>query len=406
MFLVEINHMNLKNNRGVALLLSVLLMALILFLTIYYLHSSLAESKIAVSQTSGAKTYYLAESGIAEIIWKLKNEPAYSDNFEALDDWSDSFTRNSPFGADSGSYTVTIANTSKAHADIISTGSININGKASQRVIKTKIYKPLGATSISSSAAFADGNIDISSSNVNFINGDASSNGNFIVNGVSTLNVDGDLNAVGNYIENWQATANITGTTRAANVPPAPPVMDMPAVDFDSAATSSLKNMADFIYTENQFEDLLEDNPNLTLNGIIYVIGEVEIKNPINLTINGLLVTSKEFKVEHGNGVNITVNNSPGAHSGIMSKSKIEFEDNMGDVNINGVLYAADQLDIKNLSSGGVFDVNGGMASRKLTISGAQRTINITHNNDILLENFPATDFSPVIVVEHWEEEY
>ncbi|MEK7098226.1 MAG: hypothetical protein AAB906_05250, partial [Patescibacteria group bacterium] len=100
--------MNLKNNRGVALLLAVLLMSLILFLMIYYFNSSLSENKIAISQTSGEKTYYLAESGIAEMIWKLKNDQAYSDNFITIDNWSDSFTRNNPFGANSGSYTVSI----------------------------------------------------------------------------------------------------------------------------------------------------------------------------------------------------------------------------------------------------------------------------------------------------------
>ncbi len=397
--------MNLKNNRGVALLLAVLLMSLILFLMIYYFNSSLSENKIAISQTSGEKTYYLAESGIAEMIWKLKNDQAYSDNFITIDNWSDSFTRNNPFGANSGSYTVSIANSSKAHADIISTGSINVSGKTSQRVIKTKIYKALGQTSIGSSAAFADGNVDISSSNVNFINGDAYSNGNFIVNGASDLNIAGNLNAVGNYNKNWQATVNIGGATNAANFPPAAPVMDMPAVDFDSTATSSLKNMADTVYTESQFKTLLQNNPNLTLNGIIYVVGEVEIKDPINLTINGLLVTSKEFKTE-SSGINITVNNATGSPSGIMSKSKIEFENNVGNVNINGVLYAADQLEIKNIQNAGDFNINGGMASRKLSITGTQRDINITHNNDILVQAFGATEFSPVIVVEHWEEEY
>lgn len=397
--------MDLKNNRGVALLLAVLLMSLVLFLMIYYFNSSLSENKIAISQTSGEKTYYLAESGIAEMIWKLKNDQAYSDNFVTIDNWSDSFTRNNPFGANSGSYTVSIANSSKAHADIISTGSINVNGKTSQRVIKTKIYKALGQTSIGSSAAFADGNVDISSSNVNFINGDAYSNGNFIVNGASDLNIAGNLSAVGNYNKNWQATVSIGGATNAANFPPAAPVMDMPAVDFDSAATSSLKNIADTIYTESQFRTLLQNNPNLTLNGIIYVIGEVEIKDPINLTINGLLVTSKEFKTE-SSGINITVNNATGSPSGIMSKSKIEFENNVGNVNINGVLYAADQLEIKNIQNAGDFNINGGMASRKLSITGTQREINITHNNDILVQAFGATEFSPVIVVEHWEEEY
>lgn len=398
--------MNLKNNHGVALLLAVLLMALILFLMIYYFSSSMSENKIALSQTSGEKTYYLAESGIAEMVWKLKNDQAYSDNFENSSNWNTSFTRNNPFGTNSGSYTVSIANTSKAHADIISTGSINVNGNTSQRVIKTKIYKPLGQTSIGTSAGYADGNIDISSSNVNFVNGDAHSNGNFIVNGASDINVAGNLNAVGNYNKNWQATVDVNGTVSAANFPPAAAPLDMPAVDFDSAATSSLKNRADAVYTEAQFKTLLQDNPNLTLNGIIYVIGEVEIKSAVNLTINGLLVTSNEFKIENNSNANLTINSSSSSPSGIMSKGKIEFENNIGNVNISGVLYAADQLDIINIQNAGTFNVNGGIASRKLSITGVQREINIIHNNSILVNAFGATEFSPVIVVEHWEEEY
>lgn len=387
------------------MLLSILLMSLILFLAIYFLNSSLSENQIAKSQAIGEKTYYLAESGIAEMVWKLKNDQNYINNFETLDNWTENFTRNNPFGPGSGSYTVSITNTSRAHGDIISVGSITMNEKTGQRIIKTKIYKPLGESSVGSSAVFADGNIDISSSNVNFIGGDAYSNGNFIVNGSSNINIENDLNVVGNYIENWQATVTVGGAIHAANHPPAAEFMDMPAVDFDSAATSSLKNMADAVYTEAQFRTLINSNTDLTLNGIIYVTGEVEIKKAINLTINGLLVVSDEFKVEDAEA-NITVNNSPGSPSGIMSKGEIEFEDEVGNININGVLYAVDTMEIKNLPNDANFNINGGIASRKLTITGTQRPINITHNNDILLQTFGGAEFSPVIVVEHWEEEY
>ena len=52
-----------RNNKGVALIITILLMSLILFLSLYFLSFSLTEKRISHSQTWGAKTYYLAEAG-------------------------------------------------------------------------------------------------------------------------------------------------------------------------------------------------------------------------------------------------------------------------------------------------------------------------------------------------------
>ncbi|MEK7557613.1 MAG: hypothetical protein AAB530_00165 [Patescibacteria group bacterium] len=406
-----------KQKDGVALLITILIMFLLLFLGIYVLNFSLTETKIANSQINGAKTYYLAEAGINEMVWKLKNNTDYKQNFETNPTWTASFTRNEPFGANSGSYTTSIVNTSLAHGTITSTGTSNANNNASQRIIKTYIYRALGQTNMGDNGSYADGNIDISFSKVNFYNGNAHSNNKFTLNGYGTVvNIEKDLNAVGQYSKNWPAQANVGGTIHSANYPPAASPIDMPAVDFDSDDLNSYKNRATITYSESQFDDLLKNNQNLVLNNpITYVNGNVKLRGSHNLTINGLLVVSSDITIGsnfcwspfyHCGLSSITVNHSTGQAAGILAKRKIIFNYNAGEVNITGLVYANDQLSILNFPIGSNFIVVGGLVSRKLTITSWYRTLNIYYNNDVLADTFEVTQFSPTITVEHWEEEY
>src|SRR5680860_1017509 len=98
------NYKKIKSQNGVALIITLLIMSLILSLSVYVLNFSSTEAKIAVSQVSGEKTYYLAEAGIQEMVWKLKNDANYKNNFETDPDWTAEFTRSDPFGANNGSY--------------------------------------------------------------------------------------------------------------------------------------------------------------------------------------------------------------------------------------------------------------------------------------------------------------
>lgn len=404
-----------KNEKGVALLMTILLMSLILFSSLYFLNFSLTEKKIAHSQAWGAKTYYLAEAGVAEMVWRLKNDGTYKSNFETNSDWTANFTRDNPFGAGSGSYAVTITNSGQAHGEIVSVGTIDIGGgKTSQRMLKTTVYKALGESGVEDSVVYADGDINISASMVNFYNGSAHSNNVFTVNLFSDISVDSDLRAAGNYILSWTSTADIGGSVYAHNYPPEAAEIPMPAIDFDSDSPDSYKNKADVIYTSAEFADLMEDNQNLTLNDpITYVDGDIELRGGQNLTINGLLVVGRDFIVgdryclgSRCGRSSVAVNHSEGQPSGILSMRKVYFKLWAGNIDINGVVYANDQLDILSFPLGFDFDVVGGLVSRKLTITSVWEPINITYNNDYLMEVLGATEFSPVITVEHWEEEY
>lgn len=413
------NHAN-KKQAGVAIILTILSISLVLFLAIYILNVAMSEKLISDSQINGVKTYYLAEAGINEMIWLIKNDSEFKNNFETNATWSTSTTRVNPFGLSTGSYTVTITNSSAAHAEIISTGYIDTgHGNIAQRVVKTYVYKATGQSVVGDSAAYGDGNIDISNSLVNFYNGSAHSNNTFTVNSSSIINVDSDLNAAGNYIEHWSSTANITGDIHAANYPPAASEIDMPAVDFNSASSSSLLNQATKVYTSSEFEDWLDQQyPTAVLtDDITYVTGDINLDGGITLKSppsGGLLVAERDFSIGfkqnwngHSGDSSVNFTHASGTPSGIIAGRHVDIKSHTANVDIEGVIYANDLLNINNLNPAiASFNIEGGLIARKLTITSSWEAINITHNNAILIEALGPASTSPTIIVEHWEEEY
>lgn len=405
----------IKNRRGVELIITILLMTTILFLAAYLLDAALIENRIAISQSWGAKTYYLAEAGIQDMVWKLKNDTAYKQNFETNPTWTTTFSRTNPFGAGNGSYTVTITNSSLAHGTIVSTGTIDLgNGATSQRIVKTAVFRAMGQAGIEDSAAYADGNIDIALSNIYFHDGSSHSNNNYNIKALSTVNIDEDLNAVNQYIYSWLANINIGGVKHAANYPPAAATIQMPAVDFDSADANSLKNQATIVYSQSQFDTLMQNNQNLTLPGpITYVDGDIDVKGAQTLIVNGLLVAGRDFNFASsrcrgsrcGNS-HLTVIRTTGQKAGVFAKRKIYFDLWSGNININGVVYANDQFNLLSLPLGYNISITGALIGRKLTITSVWLPINVYYDNTIINEALGITSFSPVMTVEHWEEEY
>lgn len=407
---------NFKKNKGITLILTVLIMNMILFLTLYILTSSLTESRIAKSQSFGAKTYYLAEAGAQDMIWKLKNDPAYKTNFETDPNWTASFTRTNPFGADSGNYTASIANSSLAHGEITASSSIAIGGgKYSQRVIKIKIYKAISNSILGDITGYGDHDIEISNSSLNIYNGGIHVNHNFKAKQNSVIYIEKDLSVVHDYDKDINSVVTVAGNIYSQDNPPAPDSMDMPAVDFDSHQPTSYKNKADIVYDDDDFENLMENNQTLILNNdITYVDKDVKLKGGQNLIINGLLVIEHDLEAgkdrcwESRCGYSsITINNTPGKASGILVKHKIEFKEWTGSVNVNGLIYASQDIKIEGLPAGYNFNVSGAMiGGHNLEINSSARTINITKNDDTFAGVIGSAEFSPIIMVEHWEEEY
>lgn len=385
-------------------------MSLLLMMAIYVVNFTITEMKISNSQSIAAKTYYLAESGIAEAIWKIKNDATWKTNFEENATWTNTFTRD-PAIYSNGSYQIQITNTGKAKGDVVVTAYLDIGGSIAQRVIKTSIYKAIGDSGVQNNAELADGNVDLSGSVMHVTGGDFFANGNIILNFNSVLDIPGnDVSATGNINQHWTATLNAANQYEDADPIP------IPAVSFDNPADpNSYLSLADTVYTEDEFETLMENNQNLTLDGITYVDGDIHIQGGQILIINGVLVSEEDIKVgKSGNGCcwgtrcgnsDVTINRiSSTTPAGLLAKDRIYFEDCLGSFDANGLVYANDQINI--LGMGGDFDLTGGLISRKLTLTSIWQGIDVVFDDSVIAHTLSDPEFSPVVTVEHWEEEY
>ena len=419
-FLEEIYKMPNKLNqtkKGFALIVSIIIMFTVMSLGIYAASFVLIDLRIAESQAVSVKTYYLAESGMAEAIWRIKNDPQWKTAFETDPNWSVSLQKNSVI-YDQGSYTINITNSEKATAEITVTANFNIGNNQAQRTIKTSVYKALGETPIGENVGYSDGNIDTSGVILNIFGGGFFSNNNIVINYQSIFNADKPISAVGNINDHNNSTFNVP-EKYASNYPPAPDPLPMPSVSFDDPNDpESYKNLANQIYTPKEFEDLLWDHRGqvLTLDGIHYVTGDIEIYGTNDLVLNGVLVSDNDIVLGQKNKNccwgsdcskmgNITVNQTAtGTPSGIISKRKIELESCLNSLDVKGLIYSNDKIDAISLPQ--KMTVEGGLITRKITMTSLWQTVDLIYDDEAIIHSLGSPSYSSVVTVEHWEEEY
>ena len=343
--------------KGAVIIITFLVLITLSVLGAYFLNFSLTESKTSRSQKIGKQTYYLAEAGINEAIWKLKNDNTLADGDSAWADdfvdcsqnpggggeyWSDQFTHY----FSEGSYTVSIQNFDCGRGEIISTSSIDLpEGGTAQRMVKTTVFKSLESP-IGKNAIFTGGasqNIDIHFSKLRIYDGDLFGNHNLNVKYWSKLEVydnletedilEGRVLAGGNIVQTMGSSvtaeaicAKNTCSENCEGYDPEipgcePDSLPLPLVNFDSEDPNSFKSRAQAledsaqcsvlcegilcdnkcVYTSSEFEDLLWDvgeGGTLTLNGTItYVTGDVELRGGRHLVVNGILVVDGNVKI-------------------------------------------------------------------------------------------------------------
>lgn len=429
--------------KGTILIVVSLALTTLLALGSYFLTFTLTESKISKSQIVATQTYFLAEAGINEAIWKLKNDPVWKNNFETMPGcatWEASFSRDE-FLLPNSSCQIQIKNSDCARGQIIATSTISLVGsKTAQRVVETKVFKAFG--SLTQDSAFFSGgtseNIDISASVLRIYNGNLFSNNNASINLGSDVRVndnpetetaEGKALAGSNLNISW--TSNLISLAQCAkNVCQGDCLEEgcpannspMPMIDFDSEDANSYKQKAitaqgmnqcsvlcngqlcdnKCIYTENEFEDLLWQagkEGSLTLNNAItYITGSIDLKGERRLIINGALVADGTIDIGENYcwtnkgkkdcGYNQITVFDPGAGkpSGILTKSKINFGlySSFQDIEITGLVYANDEIRIVSVPSS--FNLTGGLLGRKIAITSAWSYFNIYLDNLIISE--------------------
>ncbi len=430
--------------------ISVKVLGILLLLGIYFLSFTITESKISESQKIATKTYYLAEAGINEAIWKLDNDTITTDGDDAWKSdfvdkdknsypnyWTDTFNGGEDLG---GSYTVTIQNIALAQGEVTSTATIDLpGGKTAQRVIKIGVFKAIG-TPTEGIAVFAGGKgkhdeMKIKDTTINVYNGNIFSNRDVkiekksnvtVTDDETTESLEGQILAVKKYKKSDDSTVTATEIHDAKEYPPPPASIDMPMVDFNKGPNSYKKQAeaTGTLYTQKEFEDLLwnvGDGGTLTLNNdITYVKGSVRLRGNRNLVINnGVLVAEKNIEIgkkkdwkrgdeKHEGDCQLTITNDPivegGAASGLLSKGKIEFGEHASST-ITGLLYAGKEIKFKKMKTPNTLTLIGGIMAKKVRFEDLEE-INITLNDTVIRNVLENQIYSPLVSIEHWEESY
>lgn len=407
--------------KGFALISVVLILGVFLLIGTAFFSLVSFERKIALSQESTFETYYLAEAGIAEVIYKLRTDDTWRQELEN-GTLNRTLTRDGGL-VSNGSYEVTVTSLDLGEAEAISVGKLDRQGVIAQRIIKTKIVKATNPNPLADITTFSDGDITLYTSGVTVYNGHFFSNDDIELNGWSLLDIlNGKAMAVDEVDVSTWSTLNASEGCEAAVCAadcnpcnPPPPFVDIPILDFDSPDENSYKSKAGAVYSEEEFADLLENNNPLVIDrDVTYVEGDIRIERDQRLILSGLLVADGNIVVGRGGGFSsftpcLEINHILGKGSGLLSKGSIEFLILPwgSDVNIEGVLYAMDNVIIRNLGFGQEFNLVGSVISRQIDFYNFFGNIYLSYDEDIQVQSFfgPPAD-GPVVTIEHWEEEY
>jgi hypothetical protein len=155
---------------------------------------------------------------------------------------------------------------------------------------------------------------------------------------------------------------------------------------------------------------MMAANPNLATSGTVtYVTGAVDVQRGYHLTVNGVLVADGQIRIGSTSRwttdwTELVVSNTPGQASGLFSKSRIMLGVYTNLFQVSGVVYANDQFSMLQILQNP--SITGALFARTIDFNGILSPVTIVHSQAIVDQTLGTPQFSPVISVEHWEEEY
>lgn len=368
--------------KGAALISTLIIASLLSFLATGFAFIMISDSKIAKDQELAVQTHYLAEAGTQYAVWKLNND--WQKDFESGDLNEETKLTNAFYQGDE--IKITAKATSKGLAQIESKASY----KGAQRKVMVEVFKALGGITepLETRAIFAEKKIFFQTSKLN-TTGSAHTNSNLELISSAVL-VEDTASASQAIIKQ--------GSILDAKQEEGAPLITMPGLDFED-----YKQKANLIYTEGQFKVLLQENP--VLQGIVYVAGEsceINIEPGQTLTINGFLLTDCTIYIKRES--NLIIKNYLNQPSGLASKKSVIIN-SLAFVNTVGLFYSLHDIMITGANN---FSLLGGIINHgELWVLNQLITkINIIYDENIIKTALGQAQDSPLIILEHWEEEY
>jgi len=190
--------------------------------------------------------------------------------------------------------------------------------------------------------------------------------------------------------------------------------MGMPMIEINTTAINSYINQAknqtppqyytsqaDF-YSKTGFTA----GSTKTFTGIVFIEGNFTLNQGRTMNLTGVLATSGSIIIGDSgtgspfNGI-LNINRPAGQPAGVLSTGNFTLA-TKGDLTGNGLIFSAGTtID----SSTNTFTFTGGLLTDGKATFGA-RVINLHFDLDVINNTIGTPTTSPVIVINHWEEEY
>ena len=319
-----------KDDRGSILLTAMLLVFLLSLIGLSSLRQVDNETASSSDQRASVQAFYLAEAGLERAKAKLNADPAWA---ASVDGEANAFTGDNSLGT--GSYVVQVFwdDPVAGNIRVQTRGYANgfFDGVAASEVVGVDSFSgayplvfdyahficgnlqlPAGNTQIRGDM-YTGGNLEMTGSGANRIQGDVSvlggvtvfddgnivgdvtANGSVELDSSYTPNIKGDVRAGGDIIERVSNAVDGSTTDQISS----PPVTDLcdsselVAIAITSEEIDALKSQA----TQVVSTSLSLDSEALTLNGIVHVLGNLELSGELTLSDNVVFIVDGNVSI-------------------------------------------------------------------------------------------------------------
>lgn len=419
----------LFQNRPSYITITVLILMLVL-VAITYLFADALFGELAIARNNkGAQVAFsLAEAGTQEAIYRVQYDTTARNTFLNTTTGVTTFTHD-PALIGPGAYSVTIQNSAKGVATITSIGTYTMGTRIARREIKVGIaqatqppaYPYDGAIFGAGGAGESIADIDFWYASVNIYGGSILSNRDINFKFGADVNIEKSVEAGRDVTVNWPSHVDCNclinddgdpETPQCSTSPGCAPVegaatKSMPQIDFDSSSPNSYKNQAisqgHYFSRQQDFKTdaIFPKWSERTFEGIYYIDSPLDIDWGRTMRMNGVIATSGSISVSFGQL--LLAPPTGGGPSGALTQGSLTVG-TIGNFSGTGLVYTGDRFQI-DASIPYNMNLTGGILSRRTWISGF-RTTNIYLDADVINAVLATPSDTPVIEINHWEEEY
>ncbi len=406
-----------------------ILMMVLLSASYFYAGSLLSELAIARNNKAASVAFSLAEAGVQEAIYRVKQTDSTERAQFGLQNGFSTFNHD-PALLLQGGYIVEIANSGPFVAMVKSIGTYRTGTRLTRREIRVGIAE--ASANYTGGAIFGGGgagesiaDLDFWAAAVNIFKGSIFSNRDVNLKFGANLNIESaytdpldpkvridgvqalDDVVNQNSVLNCNCLIEDDGDpdTRQCDPPPGctpsvlPAKLGMPHMNFDYYKTLAVLQ-GQYYGSQNDFKNGFPKDSSKTYNGVVYIDGTLDIDNNRNMTMNGALASSGSISITKGQ---LTI--APGADgfSGVLSQRDF-IVGSEGNFNGTGLVYTSDRAEFDSSTTYST-NLTGGILTRRTWFSGF-RAVNITLDPSIINNTLKNSGETPVIEINHWEEEY